>query len=237
MNETKISLISAGTAIIVTIILFIIKELLASSRHNKIFDSHRLGNLYNFYFEQYLSDQIKEAREFIESSNTEKIIDFPKRFEKQKILARALQRVGIMCFTGTIPVEFAITMNGAQLVNDWVILKNLLRENGSEFNKLQAFWRHAEWLALLTWLRFAFAELQMTDYEIKAMKDLLQKYKSVGKILRREKRLRKFDKEFLNAYTGAMVSKIRRSVFLSYILLRKKPLKRIELLKNIENIG
>ncbi len=214
--------LSIVLATLTTLLVFILGGSMERVRESRQVQRQRVGNLSNLYFEEYWAPNIQIRRENISKQSKEEL---SKWDNDKSIIARSLQRIALMSFTGGIPLQFSVTLNGLQIVSDWVVLYHFLREDDEAV--VPALWRHAEWLALVCWLRFAFEDFYLVPADRKAMENFFNAYgRSWKRISKREKRLRKLDSQFMGADCSQTVSLIRKSSRWSR-LLHRKPLSRL----------
>jgi hypothetical protein len=113
-------------------------------------------------------EETAEERKKREKDEKKREKEAKKRAEKAKkndpaeharVLAAALDRVGILTCTKIIPLEYLLTTAAPMLVADWVRVGPWVRENGrdTQSDRYQSRrapfeYRHAEWVALVAWL-------------------------------------------------------------------------------------
>lgn len=216
MNSLNIILTSS---LIATLVSILINEWFSRGREQRQNKNRQFNNLYSYYYEQYLSDDVKNSRNSLLDKEYKKT---QEDMGHAGVLSRGLQRVAIMIYTGNLPLEYPFILNGAQIVQDWNVLSSSLRVEES-LNEIPIHWRHAEWLAILAWMNMVNQQqtIKIDDSYSQIIKNFYKLFGSQFKnIIAREKLLFKIDKD--NA--GKQVIKARKKIIKKFKKTVKKNL-------------
>lgn len=198
INEILLPILTAAIALIV-------RELFALNREKRNYLTYQYSNLDKYYFNEYLSSEIKECRRIIEKANNLEIKDLTK---EKKIISRSLQRIGVMSYLGSIPLHYSLMMNSNQIISDWLYVKDLindLRYNENQpqdkLEHLHYHRRNAEWLALINYMWLRTQNYVVRESLLVVQSKFKDYYENDKNIIRREKILYDIDKKFVSEAT------------------------------------
>nr|VFK23056.1 MAG: hypothetical protein BECKLFY1418C_GA0070996_113311 [Candidatus Kentron sp. LFY] len=227
MEELEQKALLVAISVIITLVL---REWFARRREERDRSSWQINNIKPFYFDEYLTDEIKDHRKSLQNKKTDFInIDINLEKDKDKI-SKAVQRIGIMTYIGAIPLSYVLIMNGFQVVTDWMHIakfvdkvrgNNWLREGNSNIPYAR---RHAEWLSLVCFMYLKNSRYSVNSDTLNGISEFEKYYGSYEKILSAEKNLRQGDIQFAGSANMREVNSIRRKYWLNEILKSNNPL-------------
>ncbi len=202
-------------AISVTITL-VLREWFARRREERDRSSWQINNIKPFYFDEYLTEEIKEHRESLQNGEAHYFINLDQSLEKDKDkISKAVQRIGIMAYIGAIPLSYVLIMNGFQVVTDWMhISKFVDKVRGHDWvneggKNVPYARRHAEWLALVCFMYLKNSEYSVNIDTLNGIEEFEKHYGGYKKILVAEKKLRRVDFQFAGVANIREVKRIR----------------------------
>ena len=141
------------------VIVLVVNARLAGRREERGRVAERIVNIKPYYFDEYLDDKTKDARSALQNDQR---LELSESDRHRDTLSKRLQRVGVLIYFDGIPLEFALAMNGYQIVTDWLLIRQFVdeirdtdrdAENSEKWLQDVPFHRrHAEWLALICWI-------------------------------------------------------------------------------------
>lgn len=208
----------AISAILAAILALVGKEYFDSRRERREAYNFRLVNLYDYYFKEYLSQDIKELRSQVAGSKGDEVSHYDSPAENT--LSNALQKIGVMSYLGVIPLYYAFIMNGPQIVSDWVLVFDhvnyRVRRFGnkeevlSRIKEIPYARRHGEWLALISYQWLRSQKFTPDDHFSKVVRDFEELYGGEANILLREKILFEHERQVVSGATRRWVKKTRK---------------------------
>lgn len=120
----------------------------------------QLSNVREYFFDEYLGENTNELRKQIADPQRKR----PDDADPEWRLSVILQRVGMISYFGGLPLGYALASNAPQIVSDWLIIRSFVDQKVRQTNesgKAPFARRHAEWLALISWIW-----LQVQAYEL-----------------------------------------------------------------------
>lgn len=183
----------------------------------------RIANIKPFYFEEYLGPKIKEARKALQThastgaGGQHALRDTEVRDYRDR-LSKGLQRIGVLIRFDGIPLEFALAMNGYQIVTDWLLIYPFVYEIRGTNSDDEAYkkWlkeppfhrRHAEWLALICWIWADGQKFKLRDELQNELSKFETHFGESDELLDRERLLFKCDACISGPATGRLRKKI-----------------------------
>jgi hypothetical protein len=179
----------------------------------------QLTNVSTQYFSQYLSDEIKESRARLRTCGGRHLDMIETLRKDRNKISHGLQRIGVMIYVGSIPLNFALIMNAYQIVQDWLLIASFVEEirgdnrrhdDQADTRKVPYHRRHGEWLALVSWM---WIRVQSFEVDAESTRDLDKfeaYYGGKKQIARRERLLFSYERRLAAPSTSALASHIRR---------------------------
>lgn len=200
MNVTIQNLQIAATATITAIIILLIREGFARLRDSKEYSIWQIGNLKEQLELNYFGEEISKTRESLKRKLKSNEIILPTDRDAY-LLGKSLQQVGALCLLGSVPIRPLLFLNGPQVIEDWLAVKNhVYHIRGQELYEptvMPFHRRHAEWVALLSvmWM------MNQKNFDLPSKhKEIMNKFRKYyfgsDGILKRELFLFYADKEF-----------------------------------------
>ena len=205
------ALVVANVAVLATVTLFIIREVIARRREARRATEARLANVERYYYEQYLCAPVKDSRNHLRDPGVMERVG-TEFVEPANRLSIGLQRVGLMAFLGAIPLHYAFMMSSHQFVADWVrvhphvrLIRGAVREAELPYER-----RHGEWLALLAamWIRTQAFEIRGAN--LQRLEEIEAIYGGREQMAARERALFKCEARFAGLDTRKMAQQVRR---------------------------
>lgn len=224
MSEIEQKIFIAIVSILATLVL---REWFARRREERDRSAWQTNNIKPFYFDQYLTDEIKEQRKSLQKIEKEYFISLDKSFDENKDkISKALQRIGIMMYIGAIPLSYVLIMNGYQVVTDWMRISKFVDDIrggnwlAAKSNNIPYCRRHAEWLALVCFMYLKTSRYSINGDMLKDFECFEKHYGGYKKVLKSEGLLRKCDLQFAGKANLSAVKLIRLK-YRVYSMLRK----------------
>jgi len=213
MGEIEQKVLLVAISVIITLVL---REWFARRREERDRSSWQINNIKPFYFDEYLTEEIKEHRESLQTRETDYFINLDQSIEKDKDqISKAVQRIGIMAYIGAIPLSYVLIMNGFQVVTDWMhISKFVDKVRGNDWiyeggKTVPYARRHAEWLALICFMYLKNSEYSVNIDTLNGIEEFEKHYGGYKNILAAEKKLRQVDFQFAGVANMRVVNSIR----------------------------
>ncbi len=208
IDESKLITTLVG-ALIMFVLGLIVNQSIRNRKEKRDVGRWQLGNVKDFFFEKYLTDEIRANRNAITNSEN---FDDPESKDKYE-LAISIQQMGISAYLGVIPLEPILAGNAAQVVSDWaLVFDHICHVRKKPFNKLEVPFqrRHGEWLALICYQWIVCQDyIANQDYQ-----DYFEKFLAIygdnDSIIKRELLIFNSEKELLNSITISTVKKVRK---------------------------
>ena len=213
MSEVEQKILIVAISIIITLI---IREWFAKQREERDRTAWQISNIKPFFFDEYLTDEIKGHRKSLQEKEKEYFLNIdPKLGNDKDKISKAVQRIGIMVYIGAIPLSYVLIMNGFQVVTDWMHISKYVDEirGGNwrdNYNKNIPYCRrHAEWLSLVCYMYLKTSNYSVNNKTDGGFKEFEDHYKGYKNILLAEKLLRNGDIQFAGKANMREVKSIR----------------------------
>ncbi|UCC29336.1 MAG: hypothetical protein JSU86_14180 [Phycisphaerales bacterium] len=154
------------------VLVFVLGEYFARRREQRNQARAGLAFAHNFYYREYLHQDIKDCRSRLQET-TLGAEDDARR------LSVALQRIGCAAHLDVIPLPYVLNMNATQIVSDWVLLKQYISTivpAGANWKLVQFPRRHAEWLVLTAWSWLKRCPFDLANCEVKSLQEFTSMY-------------------------------------------------------------
>lgn len=223
MEDIQAKIIIALVSIICT---WVIREWFARRREERDRTTWQFSNLKDFYFDQYLCEEVKKPREKLQSNNINKTHHIQNFDDERDRISKAMQRIGAMVYVGGIPLSYVLIMNSYQIVSDWLLVFPFIRKirkiNSSKKNiyEIPFHRRHAEWISLISWMWISSQKYSVNSETTKDMVKFKEHFGSYWRIAKREKLLFQSDEMMVSKDNVILRRKIRHDFLLNLVLIK-----------------
>ncbi len=203
MSVTIQNLQVAAIAAVTTIAVLLAREGFSRLRDSKEYSIWQISNLKERLELNYFGEEISKTRESLKSK-----LNFYGNINPTDkdvyLLGKSLQQVGALCLLGSVPIRPLLFLNGPQVIEDWLLVKNhVYHIRGQKLYEpavMPFHRRHAEWVSLLSvmWM------MNQRNFNLPSKhKDIMNKFRKYyfepSGIIKREQFLFLSDKEFSSA--------------------------------------
>lgn len=211
IDESKLITYLIG-AFIMFVLGLIVNQTINHRKERRDVGRWQFGNVKDFFFEKYLTDEIRSNRKSITDNQH---LDNPESKDKYE-LTISIQQMGMSAYLGMIPLEPILAGNAPQVVSDWtMVFDHVIHVRKRQFNieEIPFQRRHGEWLALICYQWVVCQKFILNKETQEQIASFTDTYGGMAQVSKREKLLFSIESELVKTSTDKIVSRIRRKYF------------------------